>query len=444
MKVKVLQRSEQELFGEPGGVPRSRRNPDPRLHPLERAREYQRALTATKIEKIFAKPFVKALDGHTDSVKCLSIALKPAAPLVSGGCDGWLRLWDLRHFECCAAVHAHSGFVRDAVVAPRGDRVFSCGDDRTVKVWDLQPEARTLSEQPSLVFQTVSILNSVDHHRTRNQFVTAGDTVDVWDSARSTPVNSFEWGCDRVITARFNPAEPSLIGSTAVDRSIGLFDLRGNSAIRKVVLKMRSNALRWNPMEPLNFVVANEDCSLYTFDMRKLSGSLQQHHDHVMPVVDVGFSPTGQEMVSAGYDGTVRIWPKHGDRSRDVYHGKRMQRVLCCSFTPDGRFVLSGSEDTNIRIWKAKSDQKLGVLSTAETKAQAYREALKERYQRLPEIRRIKNHRHVPKLIKSLTNKRRIMLTARVRKEDNRRKHSKPGSVTVVPRKKRPIVREVE
>ena len=29
--------------------------------------------------------------------------------------------------------------------------------------------------------------------------------------------------------------------------------------------------MAWNPMEAFNFTVANEDCNLYTYDMRKLS-----------------------------------------------------------------------------------------------------------------------------------------------------------------------------
>lgn len=33
----------------------------------------------------------------------------------------------------------------------------------------------------------------------------------------------------------------------------------------------KNNAIAWNPMEAFNFTVANEDCNLYTYDMRKLT-----------------------------------------------------------------------------------------------------------------------------------------------------------------------------
>ena len=93
----MLQRSEQEpnatrlelrgqdyLGATSGDITRHFRNADPDLHPFERAREYQRALKAVKMEKIFAKPFVKALEGHTDSVKCMAMARRAGAPLLPG------------------------------------------------------------------------------------------------------------------------------------------------------------------------------------------------------------------------------------------------------------------------------------------------------------------------------------------------------------------------
>ncbi|CAJ1450927.1 unnamed protein product [Effrenium voratum] len=375
----VLQRSEQDYLGATSSdITRHFRNADPDLHPFERAREYQRALKAVKLEKLFAKPLVKALEGHTDSVKCMAVARIAAAPLLTGSCNGELRLWNMQHLVCGSSVtKAHEGFVRGVTMNPDGRRAISCGDDKAAKMWGIGKKACTISEEPQATFHMAYIPGAIDHHWRRPMFVTVGDTVDVWDYNRSAPLSTFEWGCERVITARFNPAEAALLASTAVDRSVGLYDLRENSPIRKVVLKMRSNGICWNPMRPMNFTVANEDCSLYTFDMRNLSAATCRHWDHVMAVLDVDYAPSGQEFVSGSYDNTVRIWDCRSQRSKQVYHGKRMQRVLCCHFTPDGRFVLSGSEDTNIRVWKAKPDQKLGVATPRESRAEARRRFLK-------------------------------------------------------------------
>ena len=72
----------------------------------------------------------------------------------------------------------------------------------------------------------------------------------------------------------------------------------------------------------------------------KLDDAFQIHVDHVDAVLDVDWSPTGKELCSASYDRTVRIFPQGQNRSREVYHVKRMQRVFACAFSGDARFVF--------------------------------------------------------------------------------------------------------
>ena len=64
------------------------RNYDPTLHPFEVPREYTRALNATKLERVFAKPFVGSLDGHRDGINCMAKHSKSLSILLSGACDG--------------------------------------------------------------------------------------------------------------------------------------------------------------------------------------------------------------------------------------------------------------------------------------------------------------------------------------------------------------------
>lgn len=58
--------------------------------------------------------------------------------------------------------------------------------------------------------------------------------------------------------------------------------------------------------------------SLYTYDMRYLDRPMTVHMDHVSAVLDVDYSPTGKEFVSASFDKTVRIFPKENGHSRLV------------------------------------------------------------------------------------------------------------------------------
>ena len=115
MKVKTISRTEEDYCRKSTlDITKVFRNRDPALHPFERAREYTKALVATKLDKIFAKPFIGgilhlcvffifffikslyiiALEGHSDGVYSLC-TLRSASnlPLMSGACDGEVSIY---------------------------------------------------------------------------------------------------------------------------------------------------------------------------------------------------------------------------------------------------------------------------------------------------------------------------------------------------------------
>ena len=201
--------------------------------------------------------------------------------------------------------------------------------------------------------------------------------------------------------------------------------------------------IEWNPREPLNFVLANEDHNLYSFDMRNLDKAVMIHKDHVSAVMDVAFSPTGKEFVSASYDRTIRIFKVTSGHSRELYHARRMGRVFCVNVSQDSQFILSGSDDMNIRLWKIEASKAVGKISARAERKQQYTDTLKKRYGHLPEIKRIARHRQTPRVIKKQQNIRHIQTESQRRKYENRKRNSRPGSVEEEPERKRAVVREL-
>jgi len=213
--------------------------------------------------------------------------------------------------------------------------------------------------------------------------------------------------------------------------------------MRKFMLAMKSNMVVWNPMEPFNFILACEDYNVYQFDMRNLERALMIHKDHVSAVLAVAFSPTGREFVSGSYDRTIRLFNTTTGHSREIYHAKRMQRVFSVSFSSDSRFVLSGSEDTNIRIWKTNAAKELGVPSGRKQRKLLLNDALKKRYAHMPEVSRITKDKNIPKPLKKAAKLRHIQREAEKRKDDNRKKHSRPEDNVVEPERKRAVIKEL-
>ncbi|CAA0396802.1 unnamed protein product [Arabidopsis thaliana] len=452
MKIKTLSRSVDEYTRERSqDLQRVFHNFDPSLRPMEKAVEYQRALTAAKLEKIFARPFVGAMDGHRDGVSCMAKNPNYLKGIFSASMDGDIRLWDISSRRTVCQFPGHQGAVRGLTASTDGNILVSCGTDCTVRLWNVpRPslEDSSISSEnfiePSATYVWKNAFWAVDHQFEGDLFATAGAQLDIWNHNRSQPVQSFQWGTDSVISVRFNPGEPNLLATSASDRSITIYDLRLSSAARKIIMMTKTNSIAWNPMEPMNLTAANEDGSCYSFDGRKLDEAKCVHKDHVSAVMDIDFSPTGREFVTGSYDRSVRIFPYNGGHSREIYHTKRMQRVFCVKYSCDATYVISGSDDTNLRLWKAKASEQLGVILPREQKKHEYNEAVKNRYKHLSEVKRIVRHRHLPKPIYKAMGIIRTVNDSKRRKEARRKAHSAPGTVVTAPLRKRKIIKEVE
>lgn len=470
MKVKALSRSQASTQREcSGDLRKQSRNLDPVYHPMQRSREYTRAVTSAKLDRMFAKPLIGNLgNGHGDAVYHTCTSRSSLQPLLSGSADGTVHLWDLPTRSCVATLNAHAQAIK-GIVFGMDDDFYSCGNDGTLRRWSIpqilaasstmnfgsgggenNEESSATKKAPMDTWRIQGSFQSIDHHWTERQFVTASDSaVQLWTPDRTSPIQTHSelWGSDDTVNVvRFNPAEPHLIANCSMDRGVGLHDLRTGSALKKSILSMRCNDLQWNPMEPLNFVVANEDYQAYTFDMRKLQEPTHIYKGHMGAVMSVSWAPTGREFVTGSYDRTIRIFnTKHRNgHARDIYHTKRMQRVFTVNFTMDNTYVVSGSDDTNVRLWKARASEKLGQLTPREESATQYRQALIHKYQHLPEVKKIHLSRKIPKVIKKQTQQTIIQKESAERKQANRIKHSKPGTHKFTSERKKVVTKEVD
>lgn len=53
-------------------------------------------------------------------------------------------------------------------------------------------------------------------------------------------------------------------------------------------------SLCFNPLEPINFVVGNDDGNCYSFDMRKMDKAKIIHKGHVGAITDIDFASSGR------------------------------------------------------------------------------------------------------------------------------------------------------
>lgn len=187
-----------------------------------------------------------------------------------------------------------------------------------------------------------SVLGNVEHSPCANEFATSGQVVQIWSYERSKPIYELEWNVDTILKIKYNPSEPNILCGTGIDRSVILYDLRGETPVQRVTMPNKSMCLCFNPIEPINFTVGNDDSNSYSFDMRKMDKARTIHKDHIGAVTDLDYSATGREFVTGSFDRTIRIFEHNSGGSREVYHARRMQIVSSVQYTMDSHYILSG------------------------------------------------------------------------------------------------------
>lgn len=413
----------------------------------------KRAVNAVKMDRMFAAPFLHALDGHLDGITAGSSSPVDPAVYVSGAADGEIRFWHVPSKRCIWAAAGHNGAVQGVAIVGSGDRAVTVGDDGRIALWRAATDEAvravagtdradmelgeagpasvsgaaiasdgrgvlggssfghasgaaggTAPLEPIATWSTGAPIGAVaacrGHADVAHQWVT-GCRADValWDAERSEAVREWSWGSASIRAVSWNPAETNMVVATDAERRVHFLDIRSPAPLRKLALSMSCNDVDWNPRVPSHFALASEDHNAYTFDMRALQRAVTVHKGHTNAVMSVAFSPTGRELATGSYDRTVRLWSARAGSSRDVYFAKRMQRVWTVSWSADAQYIMTGSDDTNVRVWKANASAALHKMLPREQARMEYLDALKARYAHLPEVKRISKDIHVPAAI---------------------------------------------
>jgi WD40 repeat protein/serine/threonine protein kinase len=86
--------------------------------------------------------------------------------------------------------------------------------------------------------------------------------------------------------------------------------------------------------------------------------TLQGHEGYVRAVA---ITPDGQQIVSGGYDNTLRVWDLASGKCLHTLEG-HIEDVTIVAITQDGRQVVSGSFDNMLRVWDLESGECLRIL----------------------------------------------------------------------------------
>jgi WD40 repeat protein/DNA-binding SARP family transcriptional activator len=261
--------------------------------------------------------------------------------ILAAGVDGIIRVWSAAGGAIQRRLTDGRQPVSALAVARDGRRVASGDDDGTVRIWQLRSAGR-----PRLLRGHNSKITSVAFSRDGRRVVSVSEDgrVLLWTPPSSRPVTVAR---RRGVTyeADFSPDGRRVV--IAGEDGLIIKDVRA-SRRPPVVLQGHRGAVYSAAFSPAGTVVsAGADG---TVRLWSASGRiLRVMHGPEGPVESVAFRPDGRRIVSAGTDGSVRVWDP-GEREALVVLRDHGRGTLSASFDPAGRRVLSTDVDGNIWI----------------------------------------------------------------------------------------------
>lgn len=284
----------------------------------------------------------------------------------------------------------HSGYVRAIAISPDGSRIFSGGDDKTIKAWN------PVNGNLLWTGQHDGRVNYIDVSPDGKRVVTASSdkTVRMWDADYGgqlwiiTDVDIviaaiFSSFGNRVMIANEDNNVKCLNAANGNVVWIGIHDSNFNTGVNFLSVSANGNFAAsgsdrfikvWNITTQTQLMIASTNSNVSTVyfnnDWTKVissdwsgnvkiwnavTGSLLQTMVHSGRLFDAKYSPDGNTIASIGDDNNLKLW--NAASGSLIWTGSHTDDVISVAFSPDGSRIASGggSSESLIKIWNASN-----------------------------------------------------------------------------------------
>ncbi|HEY9810001.1 MAG TPA: hypothetical protein V6D13_11795 [Halomicronema sp.] len=320
----------------------------------------EKEIEQSSINTTYAQPFNKTnwrltniLRGHKSAVTCLNI--NSAGKILASGSCKEVKLWnletgtELHNFD----IDSDAMAIADLAIHPDGELLAVA--NANIELWNLRTQEKTRTLETSFWASCVTI--SADG----KIMVSAGEdpvdetgSIQIWKLPKAELLHDL--GPDVIYAVAISPKGDILVTggmiSSAEDETEkeGLIQLRRlpsgevfhtikeTSKVYAVAISSDGN----------NLVTGGEDGKVKVWYLptgqllRKLEG-------HPSPVHSIAISPDGEIIATGSSDTTVKLWEMHTGALLQILD-EHTEKVSKVAFSPDGKTLVSASSDMSVKV----------------------------------------------------------------------------------------------
>ncbi|ETO24358.1 hypothetical protein RFI_12799 [Reticulomyxa filosa] len=286
----------------------------------------------------------KVLQGHSDHVQ--SVKFSPDyEKLVSCSEDKTVRIWDIRLGTSMQTLNGHCSRVNDARFSPDKKTIVSCSDDCTIRLWDLQ------SGKEFKKLETHSSVTSVQFSPD-GVYIISGSidgSIRLWDGPSGRALKSLQGHSRAVNDVEFSHNSRKCVSASG-DTSIGIWNVRSGKIIRTLNGHLGSVEKAKFSSDNRFIISCSADATIRIWNAT-LGTGLMTLNGHLGMTKDVALFPNEQIIVSCSLDNTIRLWNRRLGMLLQTLRG-HSKGLSAVDISSDGNIIVSASYDKTLRLWR--------------------------------------------------------------------------------------------
>ena len=320
---------------------------------------------------------LEALHGHDGDISSLAISGDLSNyVLLSGSTDKSAMLWDIQAGIDRNQILVVRDTVRSLSFNTPGNRLAATDQSGNLTLWDIDRSGYHdyRAENPVRISTGKSVLLSATFHPVNHAELAVGSKVDfmrtVNSKNRKLAILPGQRGDGMQVSYSANG---TYVANGSSDGYIRIW----NTTSGELVAEHQAHAEKvrsvvFHPHVETLLASAGSDQRVYLWKLGKpetssrtarkltLSADAGPYNNFNDGVWSIAFSPGGNQLACASWDGVIRIW-NHNTGQEVALFGHRGP-VLSVDYAADGNWLASGSWDGTVRIWDMRTCKEIAMF----------------------------------------------------------------------------------